>query len=1040
MKPRKSAIPTPGRSRSSSSAAQPVPTPDVDYMSKAFSDAIRANDPALHRGARASDASIISGSPQSTSFPPRPPSIASSTSTRPPERAKTPTTRPPSRHSDIFGKSIARSSPRAFDLGDNVRIESLGFEGILRYLGGIDDKPGVWAGVELSGGFYGKGKNEGSVNGKQYFSCPPKCGVFVASTKLSAPTVGPGAISRPSSVASSRGGRNTPSISGRTTPSSVMSLSTSSRTPSSALSTGRRTPSQSGRITPSYLGRVTPGTTPSARKPPMKSTRTPGSLSDKLTAGSRASKYVAMTAKQLSTRDSAIRPIEPPSPRQQPSPSRISSTASSPTRTLSSPFGTPKPSLGGRLSTPGSTGIGRPALITPRARIPSAIAMPPPASPVARTLPEASSRPDSASSNQSVVFGEERAQLQSRIEALEYDNGRLRAAADTTSELKATEEQMRQIEEQMNAARSQAEDAQRHASELEHKLGAIERTLADRDAQLLELDAERNQKSSALEQQLQEAIVRADSLQQQYAQSAVSLRETISARDTAERDSESKFRAKDAEVASLELRLKGAQTHFEEERRELGAQVDELRQAGQETIALYEERLSEADRERYDLEARITTLESRASARSPSPALTTKTATSSATEIDNETLREQVVHLQRKISKLEDALEDAQAAQERDEAALADRMRRLKEKEEAMKKELTEGRKEVERTLKSEGTARRRLEEIEEALHESTAALEDARAEVEGLRTELMNLDGLVTGNGDTGDLYSRVALLVTRASSDRSSSTSEIAHLQELLKEARRKELDAVQDAEQSRDSLSNVRSELETLKNRTTDRDGGLNNDIQRVPERSPASTKHDLSAAKDEITGLKHIVQELQKENLSAAQQNKLLQSENQLLASEAEQLRQEMQVLEENLDNSLIHEASDVSDAPMDIPSLQKLLREQKLRSEIETDQLHKRLMDSEMKMARVSHDIYHEDELEQELEHLKAKLEYQTKSSKQSNAVDNKRASLTVSHVSDGDLVCSSSDMVELPHENLFCEDCETHGHTAANCPHSLDVF
>lgn len=25
-------------------------------------------------------------------------------------------------------------------------------------------------------------------------------------------------------------------------------------------------------------------------------------------------------------------------------------------------------------------------------------------------------------------------------------------------------------------------------------------------------------------------------------------------------------------------------------------------------------------------------------------------------------------------------------------------------------------------------------------------------------------------------------------------------------------------------------------------------------------------------------------------------------------------------------------------------------------------------------------------------------------------------------------------------QDLFCEDCESHGHTAADCPHSLDVF
>lgn len=96
-----------------------------------------------------------------------------------------------------------------------------------------------------------------------------------------------------------------------------------------------------------------------------------------------------------------------------------------------------------------------------------------------------------------------------------------------------------------------------------------------------------------------------------------------------------------------------------------------------------------------------------------------------------------MLHLQKKVAKLEDVIEDAHATSERDEAALGDRMRRLKEKEEAMKKELNEGRKEVERMIKSEASARRRVEEVEEALQESTVALEDARAEVEGLRAEL---------------------------------------------------------------------------------------------------------------------------------------------------------------------------------------------------------------------------------------------------------------------------------------------------------------
>ena len=90
-----------------------------------------------------------------------------SQSTRPP--VKTPVTstrsssRAASRQSDAYGTAPAK--PKTFELGDNVRIESLGFEGVLRYIGEIEGKPGQWAGVQLGGGFAGKGKNNGSVGG-----------------------------------------------------------------------------------------------------------------------------------------------------------------------------------------------------------------------------------------------------------------------------------------------------------------------------------------------------------------------------------------------------------------------------------------------------------------------------------------------------------------------------------------------------------------------------------------------------------------------------------------------------------------------------------------------------------------------------------------------------------------------------------------------------------------------------------------------------------------------------------------------------------
>jgi CAP-Gly domain-containing linker protein 1 len=175
-----SGIPTPGRSRSSSSAAQSTAVNlDVDHASRALVIALKANDPAQHHPNRFNDNSAASLSPSSTSFGPqsgrrsvsgRPSSAASmsslSSSPSPKvaaDRTKTPTGAP-NRPTASSTRSASRTE-RTFDVGENVRIESLGYEGTLRFVGDIEGKPGTWAGVELSGGFFGKGKNDGSFNG-----------------------------------------------------------------------------------------------------------------------------------------------------------------------------------------------------------------------------------------------------------------------------------------------------------------------------------------------------------------------------------------------------------------------------------------------------------------------------------------------------------------------------------------------------------------------------------------------------------------------------------------------------------------------------------------------------------------------------------------------------------------------------------------------------------------------------------------------------------------------------------------------------------
>lgn len=153
---------------------------------------------------------------------------------------------------------------------------------------------------------------------------------------------------------------------------------------------------------------------------------------------------------------------------------------------------------------------------------------------------------------------------------------------------------------------------------------------------------------------------------------------------------------------------------------------------------MYEERLGHSETKRYELEDLVTSLEEqlRAAARPSSPTSLAKYA-SSAAQIENETLQDQVTHLQNKVRTLEDMLEDARAAAEKDEVVVRERIKRYKDKEEATKREMVEARKEMENIIRAEEQTRLRLVEVEEAFRENHLTLESARAEIETLRREL---------------------------------------------------------------------------------------------------------------------------------------------------------------------------------------------------------------------------------------------------------------------------------------------------------------
>ncbi|GAA5808302.1 hypothetical protein MFLAVUS_001692 [Mucor flavus] len=70
-----------------------------------------------------------------------------------------------------------------FIVNERVAVDSMGIVGTLKFLGEAEFKEGYWAGIQLD--IVGSGKNDGSVKGIRYFSCPANTGLFVLASKLS---------------------------------------------------------------------------------------------------------------------------------------------------------------------------------------------------------------------------------------------------------------------------------------------------------------------------------------------------------------------------------------------------------------------------------------------------------------------------------------------------------------------------------------------------------------------------------------------------------------------------------------------------------------------------------------------------------------------------------------------------------------------------------------------------------------------------------------------------------------------------------------
>lgn len=264
----------------------------------------------------------------------------------------------------------------------------------------------------------------------------------------------------------------------------------------------------------------------------------------------------------------------------------------------------------------------RSSLNTPRARIPSAVAMPPPPSPMSsrstsmvehsitgegegqaattglgpephgkmlqerttvhisgKDTPSVPSRSESATSFRSNTTDEHDLidQLQSRIGALEYDNERLRSVSSIPSNDNRNDAQLQTVTQERD-------DALHRTVQLEAELLTSETSLQNQRTQSSSLEQELRRVAAELGTLHLSRDSRFKDMQKRVEDDATlvkTLEDAVHRQAAIARQQEALCKTREAEIADMELRIDRAYAELQDEKNELGAQIEELRMAGQ---------------------------------------------------------------------------------------------------------------------------------------------------------------------------------------------------------------------------------------------------------------------------------------------------------------------------------------------------------------------------------------------------------------------------------------------------------------------------
>ncbi|KAI5475270.1 CAP-Gly domain-containing protein [Pseudohyphozyma bogoriensis] len=1057
---RKSAIPlTPSAPSTATTSAD-----DLAALQEALRHRDPRNDsPAL--GAGGSDSPTPPAAPGERSLGRRKPSMLAMRGSL--SRPTTPSnpTRPP--------------MPGQMEIGDAVKIEVAGvaMQGVLRFLGEVEGKEGNWGGVELDKQWEGKGKNDGSVKGTQYFACLPNCGLFLPLSKITVLKRPPSRIAATATTPKPPA-RNPPSLTAGSRASKYAKLTASDLASGSTASPS--TPKAPGPpSSPTKRAPTTPVASRTPLSPSASSTTTPKPRPRASLAGSFATPRAGTTTRAIPTPRKSIGGIGTPAvtPRRPPSslrnhavpplPSSASGTATTPSaRRMSMASSTTRETE--RSMTP-SSALGR----SSRQSFASESSTSAASEVMGRRSVLGRSTPVRSYSRQSEVS------TRSFMGDSTGGAGEVKEAREREREvrelLEASEKVGREVEERLAGKEQEVKELKKKLRETqegwEREKEERENLEAEREAEKLRIAAEKvglGEGEKAKEDLVAEMEAKlAEAMQREVANKSLVERTT--------REWDNKFAAKEGEIESLRERLAEAV----ELRDELNLEVDKLKGYGRTLCDEYEARIAEIEEARLEaveqLEASLERqfksglerddgVESPTSS-SPSARLSNSLGsshTSAADVINAETAIAEAEHLRTKVDALEVMLADAKdhLAAEIEDAKR--RRQKTAEAEQVLKKEVKSLKEALERSTKVEARLTARVEELEEALLESQVALEEERSELEGLRHD--------AGGPDAGvaDDLKRANKELVKLRTERDEARRDLTRNSELISELR----DDLKTAERELDRYHQAKangSSTPVQQQPTQDTSNGIatsptlarRDSLQSVGSRRSIGGKDEATASK-ELMGLKILYSTLQEENRDLAQKNKTLLEETQGLRDG----QRALEVTVENLMNQLDSDGHAPTSASVE-------RRESTQLAQREADELRAKLLDVEAKAAKdvakwkrevdelerlVESKILDEGDLRDQLEHYKSIAGATKSSSREPSTSEPVSAKVTEGDACDmcgelghqvdtcpifGDSASSTSSKMaktSSASSGEFCDDCEEYGHSLEDCPLANEIF